>query len=221
VGHDTSGFLLYKELPIGVLTDNVHLSFAIDKAATLDDFEDGNGIGLNSMGQPNTQFGGLAADEYPFAQNTPRRFNDSFFGNTIGMVVQSKEAFGTFRWQLAKQTSLADLEVWIRAADVYNEINAPVITTGFQLGVETTAGGVVWVDSDEVGGIPVPFDRKAYDLDGQHWYTTDKTKTMLKTLRFSGHCLQDPKKKILCRAILVRMNRPQPRALAFDDLQIV
>jgi hypothetical protein len=48
------------------------------------------------------------------------------------MVAQSKEASGTFRWQLAKQMSLADLEVWIRAADVYNEINAPVITTGFQ-----------------------------------------------------------------------------------------
>jgi hypothetical protein len=77
LGHDTSGFLLYKELPIGVLTDNVHLSFAIDKAATLDDFEDGNGIGLNSMGQPNTQFGGLTADEYckpllPFPTGFPQ-----------------------------------------------------------------------------------------------------------------------------------------------------
>ena len=171
------------------------------------------------MGQPNTQSGGLTANEYPFRQNVPGRFNDSFFGNTVGMVAQSKGSFGTFRWELANPTSLAGFEVRIRSADVYNEINAPAIPTGFELGVENTAGTVVWVNSDDVGGIPVPFDRRAFDLARSG---VDKTKTMLKTLRFSGHCLQDiHKEQIPIRAILGRMNRPQPRAIAFDDLQIV
>ena len=204
LGHDTSGFLLYKQLPAGVLTDNIHLSFAIDKATTIDNFEDGNGIGLNSIGQLNTQSGGLIANEYAFAQTTMGPFNDSFFGNTTGMVAQSKEASGTFRWQLANPVSLAGHEVWIRSADVYDEIKAPITNTGFQLGKETTEGDVVWVDSDDVGGIPVPFDRRAYDLacDDCHCYETDKTKTMLKTLRFSGHCLQGPNRQILFKAIL-------------------
>ena len=220
LGHNTSGFLLYRELPTGVLTDNVHLSFAVHNAVTVDNFEDANGIGTNSMGQPNTQSAGLTADEFPFAQGAPGRFNDSFFGNTIGMVAQSKKANGTFRWQLAQAISLAGREVWIRSADVYNGQQAPASNTGFQLGTETTTGAVVWVDSDNVRGIPVPFDRRAYDL--AQWYATDKTKTMLKTLRFPGHCFKPPrKKKALFRAILMRMNRPNPRALAFDDVQIV
>lgn len=219
LGHDTSDFLLYNELPAWVLTDNVHLSFAIDNETTVDNFEDGNGIGLNSMGRSNTQSGGLTANEYPFRQNAPGRFNDSFFGDTIGMIAESKQTSGTFRWQLANPTNLEDSEVWIRSADVYNGINALAIPTGFELGVENTAGTVVWVDSDEVGGIPIPFDRKAFDLAHSG---VDKTKTMLKTLRFSGHCLRDlHKEQILIRAILVHMNRPQPRAIAFDDLQIV
>jgi dienelactone hydrolase len=220
LGHKTSGFLLYRELPAGVLTNNVHLSFAIQKAITCDNFEDANGIGINSMGQPNTQSGGLTADEYSFSQSGPGRFNDSFFGNTIGMVAQSKErGAGKFRWKLDKPVSLANREVWIRAADVYDGTHAPSDTTGFELGLETTRGTVLWLDSDDVGGIPVPFDRRAYDLD--QWYDTDKTKTMLKTLRFSGRCLQITNKKILFRAILVRMNRSKPRPLAFDDLQII
>ena len=72
-----------------------------------------------------------------------------------------------------------------------------------------------------VENLPVPFDRRAYDL--AQYYATDKTKTMLKTLRFPGHCFKPPRsrRKPLFRAILMRMNRPKPRALAFEDLQIV
>jgi len=219
LGHNTSGFLLYKELPAGVLTANVHLSFAISEAAmTLDNFEDGNWIGTNSVGQPNTQLGGLTADEYPFSQGPFGRFNDSFFGNTIGMVTRSYETSGTFRWQLADPISLTDREVWIRCADVYDGIRAPATATGFQLGIESTTGNITWVDSDEVGGLPIPFDRRLHDLKR---FAIDKTKTMLKTLRFSAHCLQMGHEEELIQAILVRMNASYPRPLAFDDLQII
>jgi hypothetical protein len=221
LGHNTSDFLLYRELPAGVLTDNVHLSFAIHNETTVDNYEDHNGIGTNSMGQPNTQSGGLTANEFPFAQGAPGRFNDSFFGNTIGMVAQCKRTNGIFRWQLSAPVNLVGREIWIRSADVYDGQQAPSTTTGFQLGAETTSGVVAWVDSDQVGGIPVPFDRRAYDL--AQYYAADKTKTMLKTLRFPGHCFKPlrSRRKPLFRAILMRMNRPKPRALAFDDLQIV
>jgi len=55
LGHNTLGFLLYEELPAGVLINNVHLSFDIENLTSVDNFEDGNGIGINSMGQPNNQ----------------------------------------------------------------------------------------------------------------------------------------------------------------------
>jgi hypothetical protein len=193
LGHNTSDFLLYRELPADVLTDNVHLSFAIQNETTIDNYEDHNGIGTNSMGQPNTQSGGLTANEFPFAQGAPGRFNDSFFGNTIGMVAQCKRTNGIFRWQLSAPVNLVGREIWIRSADVYDGQQAPSTTTGFQLGAETTSGVVAWVDSDQVGGIPVPFDRRAYDL--AEYYATDKTKTMLKTFRFPGHCFKPPRSR--------------------------
>jgi len=210
LGHNTLGFLLYEELPAGVLINNVHLSFDIENLTSVDNFEDGNGIGLNSMGQPNTQSGGLTANEYPFRQAAPGRFNDSFFGNTIGMIAQSSKPDGIFRWQLANPVRLKDHEVWIRVAEIYNEMSTPTTTSGFQLGVERTSGSVVWVDSNDVGGIPAPFDRRAFDLAR---FGVDKTKTMLKTLRFLGHCLQNlhkGKKEIVFRAILIRLNRQSP-----------
>ena len=78
--------------------------------------------------------------------------------------------------------------------------------------LERIDGSILWIDSDDVGGIPIPIDRSTLD---------HKTKTMLKTLRFSGHCLQGTNTEIFVKAIVLRINRPQHRALAFDDLQIV
>ena len=83
----------------------------------------------------------------------------------------------------------------------------------------------LWVDSDGVGGLPRPLDRRAYDL--MQYYQTDKTKTMLTTLRFPIDCFKSsPRSKITfnarrVRAVLLRLNRQDKRALAFDDLQIV
>ncbi len=222
LGHNTTGFLSGKMLPSGVATGNVHLSFESSGHLTVDNHEDGNSIGLNSLGHPTAQLGGLSADEYPFKQAAPGRFNDTFFGKTIGMVAQSKAIAGTFRSQLSVPTNLAGREVWIRVAEVYNGSTIPPGSTGFQLGLEDKHGTVVWVDSDEVGGLPRPYARRTYDL--VQWYHTDKTKTMLKTLRFKANCfrLGRPRFGISgVRAILLRLNRGDQRALAFDDLQIV
>ena len=225
LGHPTLGFLDGTLRPPGVLTGNVHVSFKKRDQLTVDDHEDDNGIGTNTMGAPTAQTAGLVANEHPFAQGTVGRFNDSFFGDTIGMVAKSEGKLGTFRSQLDKRRDLRKTHIWIRAAEVYNGANVPAGTTGFQLGLEDDQGTVAWVESDGVGGLPRPLDRRAWDLT--QWYQADMTKTMLKTLRFPVSCFKssprvrnpfDPKRVV---AVRLRLNRMDKRALAFDDMQIV
>jgi hypothetical protein len=221
LGHNTTGYLTYRVLPAAVQAGNVQLAFAQDKAVTVDDFEGAGGIGVNSLGQPNTQSGGINAARFPFAQD-PAAFNPSFFGKTTGMVCRPAKKGGTFRWQLDKKYNLSSSEVWIRCAEVYTGSPIPPSATGFQLGLQDANGVVGWVDCDEVGGLPRPFDRRAYDL--MQWYATDKSKTMLRTLRFNPVCCKPVEGKINLKqiaAILVKLDRQKPVPLAFDDLQII
>ncbi len=225
LGHNTIAFLDGSLLPAGPLTGNVHLSFKKRDQTTVDDHQDGNGIAVNSMAAPTTQSAGLTANEHPFSQGGAGRFNDSFFGNTIGMVAQSEGKLGTFRSAFDAVRDLRKLEVWVRVAEVYNGANVPAGATGFLLGLESRNGAVAWVDSDGVGGLPRPLDRRVYDLG--KYYATDKTKTMLKTLRFPIECFRTgrlPRRRFDPRqvqAVLLRLSRGDRRALAFDDLQIV
>jgi hypothetical protein len=141
------------------------------------------------------------------------RFNNTFFGNTVGMVARSPRPGGRFRSTLGASVDLRRREVRVRAGEVSNGGTPPAGTTGFKLGVETTTGAVFWVDSDGVGGVPRPFDRTAGT-----WSPT--TKTMPSTLRFPASCFGLPPKARI-RAILLRLDRKDKRALAFDDLEIV
>jgi hypothetical protein len=225
LGHATVGYLDGTLRPAGVLVGNVHLSFKKQKQVTIDDHEDGNTIAKNSMAAPTTQSGGLVADEHPFAQGAAGRFNDSFFGATIGMVAQSGARAGVFRSQFNRRRDLRRREIWVRAAEVYNGANVPAGASGFLLGLEDDQGTVAWVNSDGVGGLPRPMDRRAWDLT--QWYAADKTKTMLRTLRFPIHCFKSPPRsrqpfdarRVV--AVRLRLDRMDKRALAFDDLQIV
>lgn len=211
LGHDTLRFLSGRVLPAGVLTGEVHLSFKQNKALTVDDHQQAGGIGSNTLGGA-TSASGLAVDEHAFAQFAASAFNDSFYGDTTGMVaVPKRRGGGTFRSPLAgkKIGSLLGREVWLRVADVF-EGSIGASPTGFELGLELSGGTVKWVDSDAVGGVPLPFDRGA------------STKSMPKTLRFKVACFGLTRAQVRSvRAIVLRLNRSKPRALAFDDLQIV
>lgn len=203
-------FLSGHEKPLGVLADHIHLSFAQTKALTVDNHEDGNAIGTNSLGLPTSQSGGAAADEFAFRQGGGS-FNASFFGNSIGMVVRAGGANRTFR-SAVKSFDLTKAEIWIRVAEVFAG-GQPGVATGFRLGLEDAAGVRTWVDSDNVGGLPRPYFRHP-----------SLTKTMLKTLRFKGGCFVSANSKFRAGkivAILIQCNRKDERALAFDDLQIV
>lgn len=219
--HPLLGYLEGTVRPSGVPTANIHLSFKKERQITVDDHQDGNGIGVNSMNAPTAQ-SGLVAGEHPFEQDTPGRFNDSFFGNTIGMVAQGGDSNGVFRTQLDGMLDLRRREIWIRAAEVYNGRTVADGATGFMLGLEDVNGAIGWVDSDGVGGLPRPLHRRDYDLN--QWYHADKTKTVPKTLRFPVSCFAarggefDSGRVV---AIRLHLNRPDQRALAFDDLQIV
>jgi len=84
-------------------------------------------------------------------------------------------------------------------------------STGFELGLEDSNGFQVWIDSDDVGGLPRPYARNPGMI-----------KTMLSTLRFKVPCFRAKEFRIdSIRAILIRCNRKDERAFAFDDLQII
>jgi hypothetical protein len=216
LSHNTARYLAGYRLPAGVMTQHVHLSYQVDKALTVDNHEDGNTIAKNSLNRPTTQLAGMSADEFPFMQasaggGAPGAFNDSFYGETVGMVVKTGRAGRIFRSELNKATNLAKIEIWIRAAEVTDGASVPPGATGFKLGLEDISGVRAWVGSDAVGGLPRPYARNPGMI-----------KTMLKTLRFKGACFEAARFKInRIQAILIQCDRKDERAFAFDDLQIV
>jgi hypothetical protein len=214
--------LSYHALPTSVRTDMVHLSFAWRDALTIDEHDENNGIDTNSLGGPTVQTG-VVADEYAFHEvsyDGLAPFNDSFHGESLGMVIEPEEQNGTFRNALPDPQDLSAKEVWIRSAEVY-DARLPAEATGFELGLEDVNGTVVFVDVDGVGGLPRPYDRRADDLAK---YGSDFSKTMLKTFRFPVSCFSARNRELELReitAVWIRCDRQGRRPIAFDDLQIV
>jgi len=218
LGHNTLRFLRVDVLPPGVPTDKVLVSFEATGVTTIDDHENRN-ISLNALGAPTTQSAGLTAAEFDFQQGVLSSFNGSFFGKTVGMVAQTSAAGGLFRSQLPASVNLRSREVWVRTAEVYNGAAVPSVGTGYQIGLEDAAGGTSFADSNDVGGLPRPFDRRADDLAR---VGADRTKTMLKSQRFAAACFTRSGFDLSqVRAVLLRLDRGDGRALAFDQLQIV
>ncbi|WP_440947795.1 hypothetical protein ACSAZL_05970 [Methanosarcina sp. T3] len=211
LGHSTTDYLAGYRLPAGPQVQNVHMSFELNEAITADNFEDGNTINVNSLGHPNTQLAGMNADEYPFGQASGA-FNSSFYGETAGMVVRAGPSGQMFRWSLEEPQDLSGMEIWIRAAEVTDGTGVPAGATGFKLGLEDRRGFRVWVDSDEVGGLPRPYARNP-----------NMIKTMLNTMRFNGMCFAIDRELDITniQAVLINCDRRDERAFAYDDLQIV
>jgi hypothetical protein len=213
LGHAVEGYLSGHALPAGVLTQNVHKAFQkIAKGlVTLDHFDDGNTIAKNSLALANTQSGGINADEFTFDRpSAAGTFNTSFYGLTTGMVVQPKAPGGIFRSSLKKPLDLSKREIRLRCAEVTDGQSVAAQPTGFLLGLEDHNGVRAWVDSDAVGGLFRPYPRNPGII-----------KTMLSTLRFRGPCFKAKRfdlKAIV--AVLIQCDRPKPRAIAFDDIQI-
>src|SRR5262249_22964682 len=150
LGHNTTGYLSGDVLPSGIMTQNVFRAFEREKALTVDNFDDGNTIALNSLAQPNTQTGGINADEFTFDRPTAAgTFNSSFYGLTIGMVANPKKSGGIFRSQLKAPLDMSKREVWIRCAEVTDGNTVAPVPTGFQLGLEDAGGVRAWVDCDD------------------------------------------------------------------------
>jgi hypothetical protein len=211
LGHNTTGYLSGDVLPSGVMTQNVFRAFERDKVLTVDNFDPGHTIATNSLGMPNTQTGGINAGKFTFDRpSAGGTFNSSFYGLTTGMVADPKKSGGIFRSQLKAPVDMTKREVWVRCAEVTDGSTVAPVPTGFQLGLEDAGGVRAWVDCDDVGSLPRPYPRNPGMI-----------KTMLSTLRFRGPCFQGREfqlRKVV--AILIGCNRPNPRAIAFDDLQV-
>lgn len=208
LGDGSSAYLLGTARPAGVPVEAIQLAYRVAKSKTVDNHDDGNGIGSNSLGLPTSSSGGAVADEYPFDQ-VVGAYSPSFFGLTVGMVLYSKEQGGGFRSEVGK-ADLRKRQVWLRVAEV---VDGGVAKSGvsFDLGLEDVHGTVGWIESASVGGVPRPFERPG------------QSKTMLSTLRFNPRCIGRRARLDLSRIVAIRL-RPttgDDRPLAFDDLQLV
>jgi hypothetical protein len=217
LGHGTDQVLAGYGKPAGVLTQNIYLSYSKAKQTIVDNHEDGNGIGQNSLGMPTSQSGGLSADEFVFAQApgggaASGAYNGSFFGLTEGMVARPGGPGRLFRSEIGN-VDLRSRELWIRAAEVVAEQGAvPKGGTGFKVGLEDANGLTAFVDVAVVGDLPRPYP---------HPYST---KSMLNTIRFKGDCFATVDQRLALdsiRAVLIACDRGDERAMAFDDLEIV
>ena len=217
-GDATFAYLDHTILPAGVQNQNIHLSFEVKGARTIDDYE-GHPITDDNEASPTAQLG-ITAQDFPFSQSGGA-FNQSFFGNTTGNVVQQLENIGSFREPLKSSVDFNKAEARVRAAEVYQAPTMPLTATGFRMGLEDSNGTIAWLDVNDVGGLARPFDRHALDIaEGNN----DLVKTILSTYRFPGHCFVDPNGKFQLskvRAIHLGLNRGDKRPIAFDDLEIV
>jgi hypothetical protein len=211
--NDPIRFLCKYSIPKYVHHENVQLSFQFNNSLIIDDHEDGNTINTNSLNLPTSQIGSIVADEYSFRQGAGS-FNNSFYGNSTGMITTDAGINGTFGSTLPLNTNLIKKEIWLRTAEVYNmQSFLPPGGTGFQLGLEDNNGLRVWIDSDEVDTLARPYFRGI-----------SLTKTMPKTLRFSSLCYINKNSELnlsSIRSVFIRTNRGDNRALAFDDLAIM
>lgn len=212
-GDDTFGYLDHSVTPGGVQNQNIHVAVEVADPRTVDDYE-GHPITIDSEGQATAQLNGLIARDFAFAQD-PAAFNRSFFGASTGNVAISKENVASFREPLRDVADLANAEVRVRSAEVFDDPNIPANATGFRVGAEDDGGTIAWVDVNDVGGLPRPFDRRSFD---------GTTKSMLSTFRFPGHCFSDQNSKLRIDrvvAIHLGLDRGDGRPIAFDDLEIV
>ncbi|MFO0914380.1 MAG: hypothetical protein U0795_15575 [Pirellulales bacterium] len=211
LGHATDHYLAGYIKPQGVSHQHVYLSFEKQLQTTIDNHEDGNGVGVNSLGLATSQTGGLNANEFPFGQ-VAGAFNEFFFGESIGLVALAGSPSRVFRTAIGER-DLRGREIWIRAAEVVVRRGfVPNGATGFKLGIEDVNGISSFVDVDFSGGLPRPYP---------HPYST---KTMLSTIRFKADCFAVGNRRLAVdriRAVLIACDRSDERHLAFDDLQIV
>ena len=217
LGHSLEKIATGRETPAGAKTDNVHVSAQLAGAVTVEDHDDSTPT-KNALLQTITKFGYKESGEYPFSQS-PAMFNGSFFGNTMGLVVQRSTDKNQFTSPLKKPTDLAGKEIWIRCAEVYTG-SVPTKATGFKIGLVDKDDTTVFIDSDSAGGLPRPFDRSS---DDKKHFGKDLTKTMLKTFRFPIDCftIGTKIKTGSIKAIVLHLDRADNRALAFDQWQIV
>lgn len=215
LGHDTHGFLSGTALPTGVVTEPVHLSFGWIDRKVVDDHQQPNGIGENSLARPTAQLNGLVAEEVDHFQTaytgTCVPGDSTYYGRTTRMEAWSEEANGEFRSELDEAHPIVGSEIWIRAAEVHDPPDPPPDNIDFDLGVEWSTGAVSWLNSEDVGGVPAIYSR-----------TDCGDKTMFTTLRFRGGCFPDRPREREVVAIRLRLGaKSRERKMAFDDLEIV
>ena len=225
-GQNTRGFLSGHRHPAGVTHERIHLSFswARDRVVIVDDHEESDGPGSNSLGMANGWDPSLMPHETDARLGGNVRWSGAinpgdptYYGRTVRMELNNRDTTGVFRFELDQAYDLVEQEIWIRAGEVHPSPAADHLpsTDGlvFELGIDHGAG-VDWVSSAGVGGVPPIYPHNIGRF----------RKTMLTTLRFPASCFIGEDDEIgEAKAILVRptTDPEAERTYVIDDLQLV
>ncbi|MFN0217018.1 MAG: hypothetical protein ACKVT2_22400 [Saprospiraceae bacterium] len=211
--------------------NNIHISAEVPSAITIDDFEDLN-FKINKLGFTNNASQGMFVGQFKFSQGPINlgtakiRVNDTFFGDTKGMVAQAINIPSGVRSNLGSPKNLKNKEIWVRVAEVSNGTSIPPVPPVFLLGLQDNAKNIAYITSNDIGGLPRPFDRRSLNTGISHrrgGTPIKPNKTMLKTMRFPTYCFLN-KNPILkldkIESIIISHVRPND-LIAYDQIQIV
>lgn len=181
---------------------------------TVDDYQQTNGVGINSLGEAATS--GLVMEEQDCAAGC------KYAGRTRLLFLSASCASGaatcpdaSYRTELGatRRNLRSRAAVLVRAGEPLEQgaflPAVPARGVSFALGVEDASGMIQWKNADEVGGVPRPYARN--DLQGR-W--------VLKTLRFPIDCFSDVDTSSVVALHLRLVGTDPGRQVAFDDLAL-
>jgi len=218
---ETEHFDIYYYYPKGYEGADVEVLAAFDSIATAAIDLTGNSSGNQVRGNAGNNIlnGRGGRDELVGLGG-----QDSFLFDTALDATFNVDAILDFN--VADDTILLDRDIFSSSLGLGNisagelVIGPAALDANDRIIYDSTSGALSY-DSDGVGGLLRPFDRRADDLAA---YGFDITKTMLKTMRWPASCFAAQSEELLLkaiRAILIRCSRRDRRPMAFDDLQIV
>lgn len=199
----------------GIPADRAFPSYHPSGALTVDDHEQSpDNPNRNTLADTVTETGGVSTfDEFQFTQTGTDRFNDSFFHETDGLIIQWEPENPRFESEIPP--GFGDVTRFrflsFRVTQPVDRTNDPAEVMNFMVGLEDRLGARHDVEITSVGVIPFPYEHPGGD------------KSMMRTLRVPLACFAPAGEQAVAidqlHSVHMTFDRVPNGTLGLDDLE--